>query len=268
MYDFNKDCFTGIAQIDEEHSQLFSMIHEGLTLLEKDDKTAMIAAKSLVTSLGEYAKEHFAHEEAYMAQINDKELGRQQLEHAKFKSYIDAFDLSNVTEENGKQVLNELLQYLARWLYHHILGSDIMIGYNLHSQPQDPFAFTEIYKTGIAQIDEEHQELFRIIREADDAVHAQLLHDKFDIIVGIIQRLREYTVMHFHDEEVYMQEINYPGLAAQKLAHEAFVEKISLIDFDAVDDNQQEYLEDLVAYLLHWLSNHILKMDKQIPVKK
>ena len=266
MYDFNKDCFTGISQIDEEHSQLFSMINEGLALLEKDDKTAMIAAKSLVTSLGEYAKNHFAHEEAYMAQIKDKELKRQQAEHAQFKSYIDGFDVSAFTQENGKEILNELLQYLARWLYHHILGSDMMIGYNLH--PQDPFAFTEAYKTGISQIDEEHQELFNIIREANDAVHAQLLHDKFDIIVGIIQRLRDYTVMHFHDEEVYMQEINYPGLAAQKLAHEAFVEKINLIDFDAVDDNQQEYLEDLVAYLLQWLSNHILKMDKQIPAKK
>ena len=66
-----------------------------------------------------------------------------------------------------------------------------------------------------------------------------------------------------------MKRINYPKLDAQKRAHSAFVERlveIDLSDLDAMDDNQQEYLTDLIQFLLSWLSNHILGMDKQIGV--
>ena len=54
----------------------------------------------------------------------------------------------------------------------------------------------------------------------------------------------------------------------QKRAHEAFVDKIKKIDLREIDDNQEEYLEELIDYLLKWLSNHILKMDKKIPQGK
>ena len=69
------------------------------------------------------------------------------------------------------------------------------------------------------------------------------------------------------DEEEYMEKIGYEGLAAQKLAHESFVDRLTGINMEEVDDGQQEYLFELIDYLLEWLKNHILKMDKQIPAK-
>lgn len=33
-----------------------------------------------------------------------------------------------------------------------------------------------------------------------------------------------------------------------------------------VEGNPQRYLEELVEYLLGWLVNHILNLDKKIPV--
>ena len=63
-----------------------------------------------------------------------------------------------------------------------------------------------------------------------------------------------------------MESIGYEGIEAQKHAHLAFVEKLNEINLDDMDDNQQQYLEELVEFLLGWLSNHILKMDKRIPV--
>lgn len=64
-----------------------------------------------------------------------------------------------------------------------------------------------------------------------------------------------------------MERIQYPGLAAQKRAHAAFVERlveIDLSDLDNMDNNQQEYLNELIQFLLGWLSNHILASDKKI----
>ena len=130
---------------------------------------------------------------------------------------------------------------------------------------KDPFAFTEEYWTGIELIDDEHKKLFDIIRETNDIIHAQFLHDKYDEIMRILHELQEYTERHFKDEEDYMERIGYKRIEVQKRAHEAFVDKIKKIDLREIDDNQEEYLEELIDYLLKWLSNHILKMDKKIP---
>ena len=162
-------------------------------------------------------------------------------------------------------MLDEILTYLVRWLYRHILSSDMMIG---KMQKEDPFVFTAKYYTGIELVDREHRKLFEIIGEVNALIHNDLLHDKYDEIVRLLDELREYTKFHFEDEEAYMQKkINSPMLEAQKRAHQAFVDKLMSIDLDKleeIDDNQQEYLHELIEFLGGWLINHILKMDTQI----
>ena len=83
----------------------------------------------------------------------------------------------------------------------------------------------------------------------------------------LLAELKDYTEIHFHDEEALMERIQYPELDAQKRAHTAFVERlveIDLTELDDMDDNQQEYLIDLIQFLAGWLINHILGSDKKI----
>lgn len=89
----------------------------------------------------------------------------------------------------------------------------MMIG-KISAAEADPFAFTERYKTGIELIDDEHSRLFEIIREANELINAELLHDKYDEIVRLLEELKNYTEFHFSDEERLMESIQYPGLAA------------------------------------------------------
>ena len=63
-----------------------------------------------------------------------------------------------------------------------------------------------------------------------------------------------------------MEGIQYEGLSAQKRAHEAFIDKLENIDLDQIDANPQEYLQELLEFLLGWLINHILYTDKKIPL--
>lgn len=263
MYQFTDDCIIGIEAIDEEHRKLFQLINEA----EEAHRAAQLPAervRSTLTALCEYARTHFAHEEAYMQQISDPELPLQKKEHKAFEEKLNDFLAQELTDENAKSMLGEILAFLVRWLYHHILSSDMMIG----KQPSDdPFAFTDRYLTGIAFIDEEHRRLFEIIHDVNDLIHNDLLHDKFDEIMRLIDELREYTEHHFSDEEAYMQQIHYAGIDAQKRAHAAFIARLTEIDIDdldSIDDNQQEYLQELIQFLAGWLINHILKMDKQI----
>lgn len=267
MYQFTKDCLTGIETIDEEHRQLFKMINEAFELL-KDETATAISAKNLMLALKRYAKTHFVHEEEYMEQIKDPELEMQKKEHAQFTRKLNEFPANISDDAEGKKILEEMLEYLTHWLYHHILGSDIMIGKMKPLEEEDPFAFTEKYRTGITLIDHEHKRLFEIIKETNDLTNEILFNDKFDDIQNILAELKDYTVMHFNDEENYMESMQYEGLAAQRYAHESFIDKINEVNLDEVDGDQQGYLKELIDFLLGWLINHILKMDKQIPAKK
>lgn len=268
MYEFTEDCLIHINAIDEEHRRLFQMLNEAITL-SQDAADVKPIANNLLASLKDYAATHFAHEEAYMESIHDPELSLQKAEHAAFTTKMNEFQLDTTSPETAKASLQGLLSYLVRWLYHHILSSDMMIGKTQTETTADPFAFTDAYKTGIELVDDEHCRLFEIIKETNDLIHEELLHDKYDEIVRLLTELKNYTEFHFHDEEVLMERIQYPGLAAQKRAHSAFVDKlvdIDLSDLDDIDNNQQTYLNDLVQFLLTWLVNHIKGMDKKIAV--
>lgn len=267
MYRFTQDCLIGIGQIDEEHRHLFELINEAMELLRGDvftDKYHQIEA--LMKDLKNYADVHFEHEEAYMESIQDPELSLQKKQHNQFRDKINMLDLSvKDTPQEQMQLLEDMLLYLTKWLYGHILSSDIMIGkMQALRKEENPYAFTEKYYTGIELIDREHRKLFEIIEQANSLIKAELLHDKYDEIVGILEQLKDYTKEHFRDEEEYMESIQYSGLPAQRRAHEAFVEKLMEINLEEIDEHQQEYLEELMEFLLGWLINHILKVDKRI----
>ena len=168
VYIFTDDCLTGIETIDNEHRRLFAMINEGIELVNSDDKIVLNMAKKLIVQLKEYAATHFDHEEAYMKKIGDVELERQKREHKQFVEYMDSHNESGLNEENAREKVLELLNYLSRWLYRHILGSDIMIGYNVKEKQEDIFEFTDKYKTESEFIDEEHKKLFEMIKETND----------------------------------------------------------------------------------------------------
>ena len=268
MYEFTEDCMIHVEEIDNEHRRLFQMINEAVALVDSTDDVQAIAS-NLIKNLKDYAVTHFAHEEAYMERMNDPELELQKKAHAAFTAKIHAFEPDTSTPEALRASLKGLLEYLVRWLYRHILSSDMMIGKipPTSEQTEDQFAFTDKYRTGIELVDDEHKRLFEIIKDTNDVIHTELLHDKYDEIMRLLAELREYTEVHFSDEEAMMERIHYPDIDAQKRAHSAFVGRlveIDLSELDAMDDNQEEYLQDLIQFLLSWLSNHILGMDKKI----
>lgn len=264
MYQFTEDCVIGIHQIDEEHRTLFRLINDAISLPEPERTADKVA--EVLRELTEYAATHFAHEEAYMKQQQDPELSIQQKEHKQFVTYITALSKQPLSRENASERLEEVLRFLVRWLYHHILSSDMMIG-KLADKEEGMFTFSSKYYTGIAMIDEEHKHLFEIIGEANDLIRNELLYDKYDEIVHLLEELKEYTETHFADEEAYMESIGYPELEMQKRAHAAFIDKLADIDYkelEEMDDNQQGYLLELIDFLAGWLIQHILKMDTKI----
>jgi hemerythrin len=270
MFNFTDDLLIGVETIDSEHQRLFQILNNILEVLgtKQHESVEMVAIKELVKNLRKYADEHFKHEEKHMESIQDPELIRQKSEHAKFRKMIYEFDIERMDLTKDLDEFQNLMQYLVKWLHHHILGSDIMIGKfkSKGNKSADAFAFADKYRTEIAFVDNEHKRLFEIIGETYELISAHMLHDKYDEIVKIIDDLRAYTVFHFTDEEAYMKKINYENIESHMALHEAFVTKIREVNLDDLDDNQQDYLFGIIDFLLAWLDEHIMKVDKLIPV--
>lgn len=267
MYHFTEDCLTGVKQIDDEHRELFRILNELHELLsnellsDKYDHT-----RALLERLKDYTQCHFAHEEEYMESISHPELELQRRQHRAFTAKISEMDVI-LPGSDQQDFLNDLLQYLVTWLYRHIIGSDMMIGKLIpvkEWENKTDLRFTKEYLTGIELIDQEHQELFRIIGEVNNLIKNEFIPDKYDEIVHLLDELFQYTAVHFKDEEEYMESIGYAGLPAQRTAHEAFVQRLGEMDLDQIDANQQETLEELMQFLTQWLINHILHSDKKI----
>ncbi len=119
------------------------------------------------------------------------------------------------------------------------------------------------YETGVAFIDEQHEKLFEIGNRAFDLLKNNIYVDKYDKIVDIIQELKDYTEFHFSSEEKYLLETGYKGFFAHKVEHDDFVKKFDDIDFNRIDQGQNEYIMELLSFIAEWISEHILVKDQQ-----
>lgn len=126
------------------------------------------------------------------------------------------------------------------------------------------YEFKEEFLTGIEQIDVEHRRLFEIADELYNLKCEEFMPDKYDNIRHILEELRNYTLTHFEHEEAYMESIHYERLPEQKRQHEALEETINDWDVDAIDENQDETIEEILRLVTNWLVNHILHEDKLI----
>ena len=201
-----------------------------------------------------------------MERIQDPELMRQKKGHEEFTAKVCSVELETDDVSKGIRVFRDMMEYLSRWLYRHILASDTMIG-KIKAVHNDPvmLTFSEKYYTGVELIDREHRRLFEILADLNELSRNEFLPDKYDAIADVVEELKDYTVKHFQDEERYMERIGYEGLAVQQNVHQSFIDKMDTIDLDEMDDDQQGYLDELIDFLANWLINHIMKMDQKIP---
>ena len=209
-----------------------------------------------------------------MEEHGDPELEHQKKAHASFVKKIANIDLQDLNSEEKRKILEDMILFLTKWLYQHILGSDTLIGHVWNTadkeaeQIDDICAFTEAYWTYIPQVDKEHAKLFEIIGRAYYLVERAEGELDYDSFMGIMDELEDYTHYHFTHEEEYMESIGYTGLEAQRRAHGVFLAKLADKDEAENVEDRREFVEDMLDFLFAWLSRHILKMDKLIPVPK
>lgn len=126
------------------------------------------------------------------------------------------------------------------------------------------YEFKEEFATGIEQIDAEHERLFEIADQIYELKNEEFIPDKYDNIRAILEELKDYTLTHFAHEEAYMESIGYKQMFIQKVQHDALRNQIENWDIDAIDENQDATIDEILKIVTDWLVDHILEHDKQI----
>lgn len=119
--------------------------------------------------------------------------------------------------------------------------------------------WNEIYNIGHKEIDEQHQKLFEILNDLNDARENG---NGQNMLESIFKRLVDYTVYHFSMEENIMNEINYPKVEEHSNAHEEFISKIYHCEHNSETGNLLTSIS-LLDYLKRWIISHILGEDKE-----
>lgn len=127
MYEMKPEYYTGIETIDKEHEKLFEIANQAYELLVNQfipDKYDYIL--EVIEDLRNYTKYHFQHEEEYMQGIGYKRMLSQKVAHTDFIEKLDNLNIEKI-DDNQKEALLELLDFLNTWLVDHIYKQDKLI---------------------------------------------------------------------------------------------------------------------------------------------
>ena len=84
------------------------------------------------------------------------------------------------------------------------------------------FEWREEFNLGVEEIDKEHQRLFKIINKIS-AIRKEGKNSQWACQEGV-KYLKEHTMGHFENEELYMASIGYEDLEIHRRLHRGFRE--------------------------------------------
>lgn len=122
------------------------------------------------------------------------------------------------------------------------------------------------YQLGVSVIDQQHKELFdrvgafmQTLRSADPWA------DKVQQVNETLEFMKGYVVEHFRDEELYQQQIGYPGYEAHRQIHADMVKYVLEVSREYTQSGFDEQLmQQFGGKLLAWLINHVASEDQRI----
>lgn len=127
----------------------------------------------------------------------------------------------------------------------------------------DSFNWTEVFVTGMSDVDQQHKQLVDMINQFGKHLSENTL--QFDDIEKTYKELADYAQYHFREEEALMIQM---GLDARHVdshvgKHRIFLDEITLMH-SAIDPGNPDSSKHLLDFLVHWLAYHILGTDQDL----
>ncbi len=121
------------------------------------------------------------------------------------------------------------------------------------------FAWDPDLDVGVEAMNDQHKELIAMM----EGVYQKNISatDKKDILQSVAA-LMDFVAKHFHDEEMYMASIGFPGLKVHKKIHQNLLTDLNrLIDNYTSNDDEIHLSEEFMAFLNLWIITHIMAVD-------
>ena len=113
------------------------------------------------------------------------------------------------------------------------------------------------YSVNNAIIDEQHKRLLHILFRMEKLVTKG---NATDGIVELLSDMSDYAQEHFKSEERYMARIGYPQLEKHQELHSKYALQVLQFTLEHLDD-APEHPREVLNFLTHWWTEHILKVD-------
>ena len=113
---------------------------------------------------------------------------------------------------------------------------------------------------GIDSIDEQHKKLVNMINALNDAM---LTGSSNDLLGKIFTGLAAYTQKHFSYEEHMFAEYGYTNSEKHKRQHSELIAQVVELKQNFIENPQETITADLMQFLKSWITNHIMKTDKE-----
>lgn len=115
------------------------------------------------------------------------------------------------------------------------------------------------YSVNVAEIDNQHKEIIRIINELYVSIVEGKSRNTMD---KIFKDLTEYATNHFKTEEDYFDKFNYPESSFHKQQHKDIAKKIE--EFKKRNEEGSEVLDsEILHFLMSWFIQHVILIDKR-----
>ncbi len=120
--------------------------------------------------------------------------------------------------------------------------------------------WNDILNLGVKQIDDQHR---RLLQLANNLIAAVQRGEEQDIMDIFFKELREDTVFHFREKELYMDEIEYPERGKHAALHQALKGQVKQYQRD-MHENKEISADEVLNFMRGWLVDHILYQDMKI----
>jgi len=121
----------------------------------------------------------------------------------------------------------------------------------------DEFIWTDDLLTGDEIVDFQHKKLFSYLNILIAASRSKEINSP--TVKNTLDALIEYTIIHFEDEEIVLENINYPLTSAHQKKHKEFSTKI--LELQARFRAGEDIVSELVNLIKTWFVAHIKEED-------
>jgi hemerythrin len=132
------------------------------------------------------------------------------------------------------------------------------------------FEWEDRFSVNVAQIDQQHQRLFKLINDLHEAIARSnslatmaSVVKEMDTVTSVIRELMSYAEYHFGTEECYMSDYSYSGRDQHQTEHQDFIKRVHA--FEQTFSREKTRLSiDIAEFLREWWRGHILGSDKKV----